>query len=185
MLFVNSVISQLSLHLATYFWQLDQNWTPRLLMAGTFGSILAMLLAPLFLRLFTTRAAMMLGLSAFFAAQAAAVLLPLMGLAPLAGTAAIGALIVALRFLGGFAYGLYVIPFNVVTYDIGDEHEASTGRPAQGVVASFMFIGLQLGSGAVALLAGSFLGLIDFPVGCRSRQCRRTRCGRWPGSCWR
>ena len=28
-----------------------------------------------------------------------------------------------------------------------------------------MFVGLQLGSGAVALLAGSFLGLIDFPVG--------------------
>jgi hypothetical protein len=28
-----------------------------------------------------------------------------------------------------------------------------------------MFIGLQLGSGAVALLAGSFLGLIDFPAG--------------------
>ena len=34
-----------------------------------------------------------------------------------------------------------------------------------GMVASFMFIGLQLGSGAVALLAGSFLGIIDFPVG--------------------
>jgi Na+/melibiose symporter-like transporter len=164
-LFTNSVINQLSLHLATYFWQLDQTWTPRLLMAGTFGSILAMLMAPLFLRLFSTRSAMMLGLSAFFAAQAAAVLLPLMGLAPLAGTAAIGLLIAALRFLGGFAYGLYVVPFNVVTYEIGDEHEASTGRPAQGTVASFMFIGLQLGSGAVALLAGSFLGLIDFPVG--------------------
>ena len=28
-----------------------------------------------------------------------------------------------------------------------------------------MFIGLQVGSGLVALLAGSFLGLIDFPAG--------------------
>jgi glycoside/pentoside/hexuronide:cation symporter, GPH family len=164
-LFTNSVINQLSLHLATYFWQLDQTWTPRLLMAGTLGSILAMLMAPLFLRLLSARAAMMLGLSAFFAVQAAAVLLPLMRLAPPAGTAAIGALIFALRFVGGFAYGLYVVPFNVVTYEIGDEHEANTGRPAQGIVASFMFIGLQLGSGAVALLAGSFLALIDFPVG--------------------
>jgi glycoside/pentoside/hexuronide:cation symporter, GPH family len=164
-LFVNSVINQLSLHLATYFWQLDQTWTPRLLMAGTFGSILAMLLAPLFLKIFNTRSAMMLGLGGFFTVQAAAVLLPLVGLAPLAGTAAIGALIFVLRFLGGLAYGLYVVPFNVVTYEIGDEHEASTGLPAQGIVASFMFIGLQLGSGAVALLAGSFLGMIDFPVG--------------------
>jgi Na+/melibiose symporter-like transporter len=93
------------------------------------------------------------------------VLLPLAGLAPPAGTEAIGVLVSICRFIGGFAYGLYVVPFNVVTYEIGDEHEAATGRPAQGLVASFMFIGLQLSSGAVALLAGSFLGLIDFPVG--------------------
>jgi Na+/melibiose symporter-like transporter len=164
-LFVNSVISQLSLHLATYYWQLDQTWTPRLLMAATFGSILAMLLAPLFLKLFSSRRAMTIGLIGFFAAQALAIVLPLGGLAPAAGTAPIGLLIGALRFMGGLAYGLYVVPFNVVTYEIGDEHEFNTGRPAQGTVASFMFIGLQLGSGAVALLAGSFLGLIAFPVG--------------------
>ena len=164
-LFVNSVINQLSLHLATYFWQLDQSWTPRLLMAATFGSLLAMLLAPLFLKLFSTRQAMVIGLCGFFAVQALAVLLPLGGLAPAAGTAAIGALIAGLRFLGGLAYGLYVVPFNVITYEIGDEHAYDTGRPAQGLVSSFMFIGLQLGSGAVALLAGSFLGVIDFPVG--------------------
>ena len=76
-----------------------------------------------------------------------------------------GAFIVAARFLGGLSYGLYVVPFNITTYEIGDEHEANTRRPAQGIVASFMFIGLQVGSGAVALLGGSFLGLIDFPAG--------------------
>lgn len=164
-LFVNSVINQLSLHLATYFWQLDQTWTPTLLMAATVGSVFAMLLAPLFLRLFSTRQAMVFGLCGFFTVQALAILLPLGGLAPAAGTAAIGMLIASLRFLGGLAYGLYVVPFNVVTYEIGDEHEYNTGRAAQGTVASFMFIGLQLGSGAVALLAGSFLGVIHFPVG--------------------
>lgn len=164
-LFVNSVINQLTLHLATYFWQLDQSWTPRLLMAATIGSMVAMLLAPLFLKIFSTRQAMVLGLCGFFSVQALAVILPLAQLAPATGTAAIGAMIASLRFLGGLAYGLYVVPFSVVTYEIGDEHAYNTGRPAQGMVASFMFIGLQLGSGAVALLAGSFLGLIDFPVG--------------------
>ena len=164
-LFTNSVINQLSLHLATYFWQLDSTWTPRLLMAATFGSVLAMALAPAFVRRVGSRRAMTLGLSGFFTIQASAILLPLSGFAPAPATAAIGALVFGIRFLGGLAYGLYVVPFNVVTYEIGDEHEASTGRPAQGIVASFMFIGLQLGSGAVALLAGSFLGLIDFPVG--------------------
>jgi len=163
-LFTNSVINQLSLHLATYFWQLDGAWTPRLLMAGVFGSLVAMPLAPSFVRIVGRRAAMMTGLSVFFLAQACAVLLPLLGWAPPPGSTAIGAFVAAFRFVGGFAYGLYVIPFNVVTYDIGDEHEALTGQPSQGLVASFMFIGLQLGSGAVALLAGSFLGIIDFPA---------------------
>jgi Na+/melibiose symporter-like transporter len=164
-LFTNSVINQLTLHLATYFWQLDETWTPRLLMAATIGSIVAMPLAPAFVRAVGSRRAMMLGLTAFFTIQASAILLPLANVAPLPATAAIGAFLVAVRFLGGLAYGLYVVPFNIVTYDIGDEHEANAGVPAQGLVASFMFMGLQLGSGAVALLAGSFLGIIDFPVG--------------------
>jgi GPH family glycoside/pentoside/hexuronide:cation symporter len=164
-LFTNSVINQLSLHLATYFWQLDQSWTPRLLMAATIGSLIAMFLAPAFVRAVGRRAAMMIGLAIFFLSQASAVFFPLIGLAPSPDSPAIGAFVAACRFLGGVAYGLYVIPFNIVTYDIGDEHEAATGKPAMGMVASFMFIGLQLGSGAVALLAGSFLGIIDFPVG--------------------
>ncbi|MFD1612323.1 MFS transporter [Sphingomonas tabacisoli] len=163
-LFTNSVINQLSLHLATYFWQLDETWTPRLLMAGVFGSILAMGLAPAFVRAVGSRRAMMIGLASFFTFQASAILLPLAGFAPPPATTALGAWVFVIRFFGGLAYGLYVVPFNIVTYDIGDEHRADTGKPAQGLVASFMFIGLQLGSGAVALLAGSFLGLIDFPA---------------------
>jgi Na+/melibiose symporter-like transporter len=164
-LFVNSVVNQLTLHLSTYFWQLDGAWTPRLLIAGVCGSLVAMFIAPAWMKLIGTRAAMISGLAVFFLVQAAAVLLPLLGLAPLPATAAIGVFVVAFRVLGGIAYGLYVVPFNTVTYDIGDEHEANTGKPQQGLVASFMFIGLQVGSGLVALFAGSFLGIIDFPAG--------------------
>lgn len=164
-LFVNSVVNQLTLHLSTYFWQLDGAWTPRLLIAGVCGSIVAMFIAPAWMKLIGTRAAMISGLACFFVLQAGAVLLPLLGLAPLPATAAIGLFVVAFRVLGGLAYGLYVVPFNTVTYDIGDEHEANTGKPQQGLVASFMFIGLQVGSGLVALFAGSFLSIIDFPAG--------------------
>lgn len=164
-LFTNSVVNQLTLHLATYFWQLDGQWTPRLLIAGVCGSIVAMFLAPFWMKLVGTRAAMMSGLAVFFVVQAGAVLLPLLGLSPPPATVAIGAFVFVFRLLGGLAYGLYVVPFNTVTYDIGDEHEARTGKPQQGLVASLMFIGLQVGSGLVALLAGSFLGIIDFPAG--------------------
>jgi len=164
-LFVSSIINQLSLHLATYFWQLDPGSTQRLLMAGVVGTMASFLVAPSWLRLVGTRWAMILGLSAYFLLQAAAVALPLVGLAPAPGTEAIGLFVVLFRFLGGFAYGLYVVPFNTVTYDVGDEHEANTGRPQQGLVASFMFLGLQVGSGLVGLTAGMFFGLIDFPAG--------------------
>lgn len=164
-LFANSVVNQLSLHLATYFWQLDPSWTTRLLIAGTCGSVVAMFLAPAWMKLVGTRFAMVSGLVVFFLVQAGAILLPLLGLAPPPATVAIGSFVFVFRLLGGLAYGLYVVPFNTVTYDIGDEHEARTGTPQQGLVASFMFIGLQVGSGLVALLAGSFLGIIDFPAG--------------------
>jgi glycoside/pentoside/hexuronide:cation symporter, GPH family len=164
-LFVSSTINQLSLHLATYFWQLDPHDTQRLLMAGVVGTMASFLVAPRWLRLAGTRWAMILGLLAYFLLQAAAVMLPLVGLSPSPGTTAIGTFVVVFRFLGGFAYGLYVVPFNTVTYDIGDEHEANTGIPQQGLVASFMFLGLQAGSGLVGLTAGMFFGLIDFPVG--------------------
>ena len=164
-LFTNSVINQLSLHLATYFWQLNPGDTQKLLMAGVVGSLIAMGLAPAFMRLVGTRRAMIGGLVAFFLVQAAAVVLPLAGLAPPPASAGIGTLVFVARLLGGVAYGLYVVPFNTVTYDIGDEHEANTGTPQQGLVASFMFIGLQVGSGLVSLMAGSFLAIIDFPAG--------------------
>lgn len=164
-LFVNSVINQLSLHLATYFWQLDGSATQRLLIGATVGSIVAMIVAPWWMKRVGTRFAMVSGLVCFFVVQAAAVLLPLLGLAPPPASAGIGMLVFVMRVLGGFAYGLYVVPFSAITYDVGDEHEANTGLPQQGLVASFMFIGLQVGSGLVALLAGSFLGFLDFPVG--------------------
>jgi glycoside/pentoside/hexuronide:cation symporter, GPH family len=164
-LFVNSVVNQLSLHLATYFWQLDGSDTQRLLIGATLGSVAAMFVAPWWMKRVGTRFAMVSGLICFFMVQAAAVLLPLLDLAPPPASAAIGIFVFIMRVIGGIAYGLYVVPFNTITYDVGDEHEANTGLPQQGLVASFMFIGLQVGSGLVALLAGSFLGFIDFPVG--------------------
>lgn len=164
-LFTTSVVNQLSLHLATYFWQLDPGSTQRLLIAGVFGSIVAMFLAPAWMKLVGTRFAMISGLVVYFVVQVLAIVLPLFELAPPPASVAIGTFVFVFRVLGGLAYGLYVVPFNTITYDIGDEHEANTGRPQQGLVASFMFIGLQVGSGLVALLAGSFLGIIDFPAG--------------------
>ena len=160
-----SVMNQLSLHLATYFWKLEQSATRNLLMASMIGSFISLPLAPLFMKAVGPRRVMVIGLSAFFLLQAAMIVLPLVGFAPASGTGAMGVFIVAFRLVSGVGYGLYVIPFNAVTYDVADEHRVNTDEQQQGFVASLMFTGLQLGSALVGLLAGSFLGLIDFPVG--------------------
>jgi len=160
-----SVMNQLSLHLATYFWQLGHDATRNLMMASMIGTFISMPLSTVFMKFAGPRRAMVIGLSGFFLLQAAMIVLPLFGLAPAAGSAAIGTFIVAFRFLSGVGYGLYVIPFNAVTYDVADEHRVNTAQQQQGFVASLMFTGLQLGSAIVGLLAGSFLGIIAFPAG--------------------
>lgn len=160
-----SVMNQLSLHLATYFWRLGHDATRNLLMAGMIGTFISMPLSTLFMKFAGPKRAMVFGLSGFFLLQAAMILLPLLGIAPSAGTGAIGVFIVACRLLSGIGYGLYVIPFNAVTYDVADEHRVNTDQQQQGFVASLMFTGLQLGSAIVGLLAGSFLGVIAFPAG--------------------
>lgn len=164
-LVVTSTVSQLSLHLATYFWQLDEAATERLLYSGSVGGLIAFAVAPLLIRRFGGRPMMTVGLTFYFLALAAVIMLPYWGLAPLAGTAAIGWFVFALRTFAGIAYGTYVVPFNTVIYDVSDDHEAKTGKPQQGFVASLMFIGLRAGSALTGLTAGLFLDFIDFPVG--------------------
>jgi glycoside/pentoside/hexuronide:cation symporter, GPH family len=164
-LVVTSTVSQLSLHLATYFWRLDEAETQRLLFSGSIGGLIAFALAPYLIRVFGGRRLMGIGLTLYFLSLAAVIMLPYWGLAPLAGTAAIGWFVFGMRTFAGIAYGVYVVPFNTVIYDVSDDHEAKTGRPQQGFVASLMFIGLRAGSALTGLIAGIFLELIDFPVG--------------------
>ncbi|MBL8549009.1 MAG: MFS transporter [Hyphomonadaceae bacterium] len=164
-LVVTSTVSQLSLHLATYFWKIDEAATQRLLYAGSVGALIAFALAPMLIKVIGSQRLMMVGLFGYFVSLALVIMLPYWGLAPLAGTAAIGWFVFALRTFAGVAYGVYVVPFNTVIYDVSDHHEANTGRPQQGFVASLMFIGLRAGSALTGLVAGLFLNLIHFPVG--------------------
>lgn len=164
-LVVNSTVSQLSLHLATYFWQLDEAATERLLYSGSVGALIAFALSPWAIRWFGGHRLMGIGLTLYFVSLAVVIMLPYWGLAPLAGTAAIGWFVFGLRTFAGIAYGLYVVPFNTIIYDVADDHEAKTGKPQQGFVASMMFIGLRAGSALTGLTAGMFLNYIDFPVG--------------------
>ena len=185
MLFTNSVVNQLTLHLATYFWQLDRQWTPRLLIAGVCRFDRRDVPRPVpGCKLVGTRACDGLGLVVLLRRSGRrGRCCRLLGLSPPPASVAIGAFVFVVPGARRLAYGLYVVPFNTVTYDIGDEHEANTGRPQQGLVASFMFIGLQVGSGLVSAAGGlRSSGSSTSPRACRWSRCRRTRCARWRGS---
>lgn len=164
-LVVQSTVAQLSLHLATYFWKLDAPETQRLFMAATVGSLLAFLTAPWLTRRVSRPALMLVGLGGFFGILLISIVLPLLSLAAPPGGSSVGLFVTLCRLLAGFAYGIYVVPFNAIIFDIADEHSANTGVPQQGTVGAFMFIGIQAGSGVVGLLTGFFLDLIQFPVG--------------------
>lgn len=163
-LVVNSTVSQLTLHLATYYWRIDTDTIRNLQFAAPISALVSFLLAPIAMRRFSPRQLMLTGLLGFFLFQLMPTLLPLVGLAPPPGSPELGWLIVALRMLAGLAYGFYVVPFNAVIFDIGDEHEAATGQPQQGLIGGVMFIGLRAGSAFTAFLAASLLDFINFPA---------------------
>lgn len=160
-----ATINQLTLHLSTYLWQLNASQNQMVLMAGTAGSLVGVVLAVRIARRFEHRWVMRCGLIGFFVCIVLTIALPLAGLGPAAGSEPMGWYVCGCRFLGGLSYGLYLVPLGALILDIGDEHEVNTGRPQQGLVAAVHFLGLQAASAVVGLVAGVFLDVIAFPIG--------------------
>lgn len=162
---INSTITTLTLYLATYFWRLDGRQTEQVLVATTIGLFAGLVTAALWSSRLEKKTLMVGSILGYFGCALATISLPLAGLAPAAASAALGVLVVGLRLLGGLCYGWYLVAAGTVTFDVSDEHEVSTGRPQQGLVMSFVFLGLQAASAVAGVLAGGFLDLIEFPRG--------------------
>ncbi len=162
---INSTITSLTLYLATYFWQFGPGDTERLLVFGTIGSFLGLVSAGWPMARFEKKSLMVGSILGYFGCALLGIALPLAGAAPAAGTAALALLVIGLRFIGGICYGWYLVAAGTVTLDVSDEHEVNTGRPQQGLVMSFVFLGLQAASAVAGVLAGVFLDLLDLPRG--------------------
>ena len=162
---INSTITSLTLYLATYFWQFGPADTERLLVAGTIGAFVGLVSARWPAARFETKSLMTGTILGYFGCALLGIALPLVGAAPAAGTIALGALVIGLRFAGGLCYGWYLVAAGTVTLDVSDEHEVNTGRPQQGLVMSFVFLGLQAASAVAGVFAGVFLDILDLPRG--------------------
>jgi GPH family glycoside/pentoside/hexuronide:cation symporter len=162
---VQSVITSLTLHLATYLWQLDGAQSGRLIAGGILGSLAGYFTAPWVVPRFERKQVMRAMLFGFFGCSFLSIALPLSGLAPPAGSTALGMLVLGLRTLAGLCYGWYLVATGTMSLDICDEHEVNTGRPQQATVMSLVFLGMQAASAVSGLLGGVFLDLVDFPRG--------------------
>lgn len=162
---INSTINTLTLYLATYFWQLGPRETERLLVFTTVGTFIGLLLARWPMARIEKKTLMVLAILGYFGCALIAIALPLAGLAPAAASAALALMVVGLRFVGGLCYGCYLVAAGTVTLDVSDEHEVNTGRPQQGLVMSFVFLGQQAAGAVAGVLAGVFLDVIDLPRG--------------------
>jgi Na+/melibiose symporter-like transporter len=162
---INAVLFGLTLHLATYLWQLSPGQSERLLTFGLAGSLLAYLTAAPIVGRFQRLDIMVVCLLGFFGCSLLSVGLPVAGFAPPAGSSELAVLITTLRFAGGLFFGWYLIATGSTSLDITDEHHVNMGRPQQGTVMSLVFVGVQAAGALAGILSGTFLDLIDFPRG--------------------
>ncbi|MCU0758206.1 MAG: MFS transporter [Steroidobacteraceae bacterium] len=162
---INATLNTLTLYLTTYFWQLGPRETERLLVFSTVGTFVGLLVARWPMSRLEKKNLMVISILGYFGCALVAIALPLAGLAPAAASAALALLVVALRFAGGVCYGCYLVAAGTVTLDVSDEHEVNTGRPQQGLVMSFVFLGQQAAGAVAGVLAGVCLDVIDLPRG--------------------
>lgn len=158
-------ITVLKVHVLTYVWQVPKDLAKWVMSAQGFGGALGAVLLPLIGREFDRRRAILWGIVGFTGLNALAVLLPVLGIGPAAGTRDIGQLVIGMMFGAGICLGAYLVAVGAISSDIADEHEVATGERQQALVAGFLTLAIKSAGGLMSLLTGVYLDLIDFPAG--------------------
>lgn len=164
---VLSTSNVLTLHLSTYYWQLEGQQIRDVQVAQVPGTILAALLATRVIRRLDKKRTMIFGVAGFCACVLLPVLLPMLGALPPPGTPELARALMVFQFLEGLTYGSFLVATGATAADIADEHEANTGRPQQGALPGITFFCTKASSAAINLAVGVLLDLVRFPVGAK------------------
>ncbi len=164
---VLSTSNVLTLHLSTYYWQLEGQQIRDVQLAQVPGTIVAALLATRVIRRLDKKRTMIFGVAGFCACVLLPVLLPLVGALPPAGTPELARALMGFQFLEGLTYGSFLVATGATAADIADEHEANTGRPQQAALPGITFFCTKASSALINLAVGVLLDLIRFPVGAK------------------
>jgi Na+/melibiose symporter-like transporter len=164
---VLSTSNVLTLHLSTYYWQLEGPQIRDVQLAQVPGTIVAALLATRVIRRLDKKRTMIFGVAGFCACVLLPVLLPLVGALPPAGSPELARVLMAFQFCEGLTYGSFLVATGATAADIADEHEANMGRPQQGALPGITFFCTKASSALINLAVGVLLDLIRFPVGAK------------------
>ncbi len=158
-------ISVLKIHIITYLWQVPPKYIGGLISAQAIGSVLGAVALPFLFGRRERRNVIRWGFIVFASINATALLAPLTGLAPPAGSVGLAMMLIGLFFLAGIALGCYFVSIAALGGDIADEHEVNTSQRQQGLIGGFSTFAIKISSGLMTLITGFFLDIIHFPVG--------------------
>ncbi|WP_446830121.1 MFS transporter [Candidatus Foliamicus sp.] len=157
-------ISVLKVHLVTYLWQTPPDLTQWVVSAQYIGAFAGVLL-PFVVKVVNRKLYLSVGMSGFTLLSALAVLLPVFGLLPPAGSDELAYILVGIFFAAGVLLGVYFIAIGALAADVADEHEVNTGKRQQALISGFGSFAIKAADAIMTFLTGIYLDIINFPAG--------------------
>ena len=155
----------LTLHMNTYFWELDAGENLFYFLAFPIGVMLGTVLARRMNELFDKKACIILGTSGWATLQIVPVVLRLLGWFPENDTPELILTLTSFRFFQGLVVAQSLVSFNSMIPDIVDEHELKTGKRQEGIFFAAISFSAKATHGLGTVVAGVALWLIDWPGG--------------------
>ena len=155
----------LSIHMLTFFWELEQ--ADVLLLAPTYvlGAVAGVVLAPVLVRLVTRKRMLQAGILAWSMFLVVPVVLRLAGWFPENGEPLLLPALMAFRLVQGVSAIQCDVAFGAMMADSLDEHELATGNRQEGMFFAASSIAIKAPFGIGSFVGGLALNLIDWPTG--------------------
>ncbi len=153
----------LSMHVYTFFWELETNGIEYAQYGGIFGGLLGLAAIGLFHRVFDKRMTVIMGVLLTSLAGTVPVALKMMGLMP-EDQDILVPIIVFMAVLSYFGILHAGASTGSMMGDIADEHELKHGKRQEGVYFGSHNFALKCTSAVGNLIAGFALDIVNFPV---------------------
>jgi GPH family glycoside/pentoside/hexuronide:cation symporter len=157
------VHSALSMHVYTFFWELETNGIEYAQYGAIVGGLIGLSAIGWFHRVFDKRMTLILGVVLASLASTAPVALKMMDLMP-EDPAVLVPIIVSLAVVSTFGIIHAAVSSASMMGDIADEHELTHGRRQEGVYFGSHNFALKCTGAVGNLIAGFALDIVNFPV---------------------